>query len=133
MDNNQEQAFDTKYPSKDYQKTYFMFTADEIRKLTQLDTIVQMGQIAQAMENTMIQNQCLPRVQPKNSPDIGILYDIPSGKFITYVPKVWCANCGIRRATFDMGGKYFCQSCVTLIQKEAKTQVKAAPKSKKKA
>jgi hypothetical protein len=131
-DKSQEQIYDAKYPVKDFKKTIFVFTSEELRKLTSLDTIVQMGQIAQVMIGNIVQQQCLPRVAVKNSPDIGVLYNIPAGQFYVYTPKVWCMRCNVRRANFNYKGSFYCQDCLNQVQAEEKVKVPEVKKDKKK-
>lgn len=129
---SQEKVFDEKYPMKDYKKTIFVFTSEELRKLTSLDTITQMGQIASVMIGNVVQQQCLPRVAVKNSPDIGVLYNIPLGQFYVYTPKIWCIRCGVRKASFNYKNNFYCQSCVDIIQAQEKASVKEVKKDKNK-
>lgn len=126
--NQQEMEYDKRYPTKEYNKTIFVFTAEELRKLASLESIAQMGQIATVMINNIVQGECLPRVGIKDSPDIGVLYNIPSGQFYTYVPKFWCMRCKIRKATFEYKGISYCQSCVSIIQNQEKLNTKESKK-----
>ena len=82
-----ESQFENKYPAKNFTKKVFDFSVEEVRKLTSLDTIAQMGQMAQMMVNQFVQGECLARVGVISSKDTGILYDIPNGKFTVFVPK----------------------------------------------
>lgn len=120
---SQEQAFDAKYPSKEYNKTIFVFTSEELRKLSSLETISQMGQIANMMISNIVQGQCLPRVSAKNSPDSGVLYDIPAGKFFVYTPKVWCFRCNQRKARYFYRNNNYCDDCLRIVQAEEKKGV----------
>lgn len=109
-----------RYPAKEYNKTIFNFTQDELRELTSLNTIVRMGQIAQVMIASKVREVCLVRVGIKNVPDVGVMHDITKGTFFTYVPKVWCLNCGVRKAVFEYKGKFYCEVCAKLAQVQNK-------------
>ena len=118
----QEEEFSQKYPEKEYTKRVYSFTQEEKGKLQSLNTIVQIGQIAQVMINQFIQNSCLKRVEVKNSPDIGVLYDIPTGNFFVFTPKEWCSQCGVRKAEYQYKGKRYCKDCLTLLQSQEKVE-----------
>lgn len=116
MKDNSE--FESKYPLKDFNKVSYAFDSQELRKLTSLDTISQMGQMAQMMISQVVQGECLVRIGAKNSPDIGVIYDIPKGQFIVFIPKVWCNSCHNRKAGFEYKGHFYCEGCLN-IQKTA--------------
>ncbi len=118
QDNTNE--FEQKYPTKDFNKTTYAFDSAELRKLSSLDTVLQMGQMAQMMINNVVQGECLPRVGAKNSPDIGVLYDIAKGQFVVFTPKVWCNGCKSKKAVYEYKGHFYCESCLE-IQKVAET------------
>ena len=101
-----------KYPVKDYTRMTFAFDGQELRKLTSLDTINQMGQMAQMMISQVLQSECMPRVGAKNSKDVGVVYDIPKGQFVVFTPRVWCSACKIRKAIKEYKGEYFCEDCL---------------------
>ena len=128
---DQSNEFEQKYPTKDFNKTVYSFDSAELRKLTSLDTIGQMGQMAQMMIGQVVQGECLPRVGAKNSPDIGVLYDIPKGQFILFTPKVWCISCKNKRALFEYKGHFYCNDCLN-IQKVVDAGKGKVKESKKK-
>lgn len=129
---DQTNEFEAKYPAKDFNKSVYSFDSQELRKLTSLDTIAQMGQMAQMMINNIVQGECLARVGAKNSPDIGVLYDIPKAQFVVFSPKLWCIACKARRAQFEYKGHFYCQSCLD-IQKVADQGKGKIKEEKKKA
>lgn len=129
---DQSKEFETKYPTKDFNKTTYSFDSAELRKLSSLDTIGQMGQMAEMMIGNLIQGECLTRIGAKNSPDVGTLYDIPKGQFIVFTPKVWCIACNKRRAIFEYKGHFYCNDCLN-VQKVAdagKGKIKEEKKTK---
>lgn len=128
---DQTNEFETRYPSKDFNKSVYSFDSAELRKLTSLDTISQMGQMAQTLIGNIVQGECMPRVGAKNSPDVGVLYDIPRGQFVVFTPKVWCVACKIKRATFEYKEHFYCQSCLD-IQKVADSGKGKVKEEKKK-
>lgn len=130
---DQSKEFESKYPSKDFNKTIYSFDSQELRKLSSLDTISQLGQMAQMMISQVIQGECLSRVEAKNSPDIGILYDVPRGNFTVFVPKVWCVACKNRRAIYEYKGHFYCKSCLDLqkVAEQGKTKLKEEKKISK--
>ena len=84
---NEDRQPNEKYPEKDYTKTTFSFTSEERNKLASLDTMVQIGQVAQIMINQFIQTQCLNRVKIENTPKTRIIYNIPAGQFFVFSPR----------------------------------------------
>jgi len=78
---------DNQYPEKDWTKSTYSFTSEEKSKLLSLDTITQIGQVAQVMISNLIQNQCLDRVGVANNPEARIVYDIPQGIFFIFTPR----------------------------------------------
>lgn len=130
---DQTQEFESKYPTKDFNKSVYSFDSSELRRLSSLDTIGQLGQMAQTLISNVVQGECMPRVGAKNSPDVGVLYDIPKGQFVVFTPKVWCSACKVRRALFEYKERNYCQSCLD-IQKVAdagKGKIKEEKKEKK--
>lgn len=113
---DQKESFEAKYPSKEFNKIIYSFNSEELRKLSSLDTINQMGQMAQMMINNLVQGECLVRVKAKNSPDTGVLYDIPKGEFHVFVPKVWCSKCGNRKSMYEYKGANYCNDCLNLVK-----------------
>jgi len=126
---DQSNEFENHYPTKDFAKTIYAFDSAEIRKLTSMDTIVQLGQMAQLGINQIVNEEFLPRIGAKKSPDIGVLYDIPKGQCMVFTPKVWCAACKNKKADYEYKGRFYCGSCLKLQQEvDAGKKVKEAKK-----
>lgn len=88
MDNpKQPDQINNQFPEKDWSKATYSFTLEEKNKLLSLDTISQIGQVAQIMISNLIQSQCLARVGINNDPETRVIYDIPSGQFCIYTPR----------------------------------------------
>lgn len=138
---DQEKLYDEQYPDKDFKKTTYSFTPQEIRNLATFVSLSQMGKIAEVMANNFVSNEVVRRVGAKTTLDSGILYDIGEGKIVIYIPKVVCSKCGIKRAEYSYKNQPYCKGCVDEIQKEnveapaAVEEVKAEvkkPEAKKK-
>lgn len=54
-----EELYNERYPQKDYSKTEYNFTAEEISKLQSLDSISQLGQMAQITIDRYVQSDLL--------------------------------------------------------------------------
>lgn len=134
MEDNQKKVFEEKYNERDFQKTIYSFNNHELRKLQSLDTLVQMGQMAQLMINSLVNSECLKRVNQKSSVDTGVLYDIPRGEFYVYSPRTWCDLCKNRRALYRVEHNAYCEGCVEILKKQAALQpAKKKPTSSPKA
>ena len=114
--NDNAAQFEAKYPSKDFNKTTYSFDSSELRKLSSLDVMVQMGEWAQNIVGQFVSGECLSRVGGKPSPDTGVLYDIAKGQFIVFTPKVWCSACKNRMAKLEYKDKYYCDNCYDLAK-----------------
>ncbi len=118
MDTTLVNSFDTKYPQADFSKAIFSFSKEEQMRVISLESMVQLGEMAKLMLNNFIQSTCLPRVNLKNSPDVGILYDSAKGTFSVWSPRIWCSNCHSRRATKDLKGLMYCENCLPVPAKK---------------
>src|SRR5258708_31416089 len=115
-----EQQYDEQLLKSGYKKTIFTFLPQDLSRISSLETISTMGQLAQSMIDNIVQTQCLPRTGTKNSVDTKILYDVSKSQFFVYSPKIWCMLCGVRKAEFEYKGKLYCQSCVDKLKAEEK-------------
>ena len=88
MKMNDIKNLEARYPEKDYKKMTFNFNKEELMRLISLDNTVRMAQLADKMMQTIINGVCIPRVGIKNSPDIGVIYDLAEGVFYVYMPRV---------------------------------------------
>ena len=125
-----------KYPVNEYAKKTFTFTPGELRELGPLDSITKMGQLAQVMISNMVAGTPLKRVGIRNSPDVGLLYDINKGEFYVYEPKFWCSICNNKKAEFSYNNKAYCPKCFEILKTQAiktKSLKDVKPTVKKKA
>jgi hypothetical protein len=117
--------FNDKFPIKDYKKLTFSLSKEEQYRLTTLDTIAQQGKLAEIMLNNLLNQTCLPRVGVKGSPDVGIEYDLASGNFYAYVPRLLCDMCHARKAVYSIpaeGDKKqnLCENCMKIVDASKK-------------
>ncbi len=115
---NPANSFDSKYPVADFTKGVFSFSKDEQMRVISLESTIQLGEMAKLMLNNFIQSNCLPRVNLKNSPDVGILYDSAKGTFTVWSPRVWCSKCNVRRAVKELKGSVYCLNCLPVQVKK---------------
>lgn len=108
MENNS----DPRYPSQEYNKTIYSFDPQELRELSSYTGIIIAGKLMEGMANKFVTENCLKRIGAKDSPDIHIEYDVYTGQFTVFSPKVWCTACKIRKANFEYKGGNYCQSCL---------------------
>lgn len=113
----EDKAWDDKYNANNYTKTIYSFTASELARLAPWDTQIQLARFAEIALTGVIRNDCLKRVGAKNIVDSGIRYDINTGQFIVYQPKVLCSMCKNRKAEFSYQDRVFCQSCADTLKK----------------
>ena len=118
MDNIKED-YAKRYSEKEYNKKTFTFSAGELRELASLDSITKMGQLAQVMVSRMVSGAPLKRVGIKDSPDVGILYDLEKGEFYVYEPKFWCSACHNKKAEFQYENKPYCPACLEILKAQA--------------
>lgn len=124
---------ENKYDPKNYQKTIYSFKPQELAKLTPWDMQIQLGAIAEKVLAGILRGECLKRIGVKQSPDVGIEYDMVQEQFIVYVPKIWCSACKNRRAEFEYTNKPYCKACADLIKQQLETaKAKIEPKQEKK-
>lgn len=119
------------YDEKNYQKSIFSFTPQEIAKLTPWDMQIQLGAIAEKVLAGILRTECLKRVGIKNSPDVGVEYDFVTGQLVAYIPKIWCSACKNRRAEFEYSKSAYCKDCAEVLKQQL--QEKQPVKKKKKA
>ena len=113
------------FPENEYKRTTFSFTAGELREVCGFDTAVKIGDMAKILISNYINATALKRIGVRNSPDVGIQYNIEKGTFDVYEPKNWCSKCQTAKATFKYLEKPYCQTCIEILKKEAiKKEVK---------
>lgn len=127
MDNQnktEEQLLDEAYPSKDFKKTQYTFSAEEMESLKPLEdatalvkTLMALGEIAQRAKDGYVGGQVLERLGIKRSPDVKVTYDMPSKKILVYEPRLWCSQCNEKRAEFKYQDKIFCSTCIEDVRK----------------
>lgn len=101
-----------KYPIKDYKKMTFNFNKAEHQKIISLQSIIQMGDMAKMLIDTIFRTVILPRVGCSNSPDLGLEYDGVEGVFFVYVPRDLCKACKVNKAIYEKEGKKYCSKCL---------------------
>ena len=116
------------YPEKEYKKSIFSFTSGELREISGFDTVIKMGDMAKILITNYINGVTLKRLGVRNSPDIGLQYNIEKGTLDIYEPKFWCTKCNIKKATFSYLDKAYCEACFEILKAEA-----AKKKQKKRA
>jgi len=126
----EKKKFEDNYPEKDFAKTIYSFKAQEIAKLAPWDADVQKGLIAEKVITSIIRNECFKRVGAKNSPDIGIKYDIIDEKFILFAPRIWCSECGNKRAEYSVGNVVYCKTCLEVLREKTALQSKPSQSTK---
>lgn len=129
-------AWNKQYNEEDFSKTIYSFNAVELSRLAPWDAQIQLGHVAEGVLTNIIRNDCLKRVGGKNSPDTGIRYDMQTGQFFIYQPRVWCSMCENRRAEFSYKEKVYCKSCVETLKSTIPPTTepkKAHPRKKKEA
>lgn len=119
-----------KYNPKDYQKTIYTFKPNELAKLMPWDAQIQLGAVAERVLAGLLRGECLKRVGVKQSPDVGVDYNMITEQFTVYVPKIWCDACKNKRAEFEYSGKPYCKNCAEVLKEQL--QKAAPPKAKKK-
>jgi len=107
------------YPEKEYKRTTFSFTAGELREVCGFDTVIKMGDMAKILITNYINATTLKRVGVKNSPDVGLKYDIEKGTLDIYEPRFWCSKCQMRKGVFSYLEKTYCEGCFEALKKEA--------------
>ena len=127
-----EQLYDEQYPEKDFKKSIFQFSNDEKMELSSYNSMIQVAQMAEIIANQIVNTKVLPRLGQKVTSDSQVYYDVPTGKIVTWIPKVICENCKNKRAEFQMGTKKLCQTCVDLAQQEKKPVATIEKKKAKK-
>lgn len=125
----EDTKFDSQFNEKDFQKTIYTFKAQEIAKLAPWDADIQKAEIAKQVITSIIRNECFKRVGAKNSPDIGIKYDVINEQFTLFIPRNWCSMCQNRRAEYSVQNKIYCTSCVEIL----KSKQPKAPEKKQEA
>lgn len=125
----EDKAWDEKYNPNEYTKTIYSFTASELARLAPWDAQVQTARFSEIALTGIIRNDCLKRVGAKNIPDSGIRYDINTGQFIVYQPKVLCSMCKNKKAEFSYKDMVLCQGCVDTLKKTMPQQA-ATPEKK---
>ncbi len=103
-----------KYPIKDYKKMTFNFSKAEQMKFVSLDTVEQLGNLANMLKNTILNNVILPRVGIKTSSDLGVEYDTTNGTFFVYVPRDICSKCQTNKAVYSKENKKYCEKCFSV-------------------
>lgn len=121
---------DDKYNPKDYQKTIYTFKPNELAKLMPWDAQVQLGAVAERVLAGMLRSECLKRVGVKQSPDVGVDYNMITEQFTVYVPKIWCSACQNKRAEFEYSGKPYCKNCAEVLKEQLTKQPPPIPKKK---
>jgi hypothetical protein len=118
------------FPKNEYNKKIFTFTPGELREICSFDAVVKMGDMAKILISNYLNAVSLKRVGVKNSPDIGIIYNIEAGTFDVYEPKYWCVTCKNKKATTIYQDKTYCQTCMDAMKAEA-TKIEAKKGVKK--
>lgn len=124
--------YSTKYPEKEFTKKTYTFTQSEIRELGFYDNTAKLGQLAQVMLGKLIAGEPLKRVGVKDSPDVGILYDMNKGEFYVYEPKFWCSMCKNKKASFQYNNLNYCPVCIEILKKSQPVKVEKKTKGGKK-
>lgn len=91
-----------------------------------------MAQVAQNVISSIISNDCLKRVGVKPSPDNGLRFDMSTGQFFVYSPRVWCQLCNNRKAEFSYNNQVYCTSCIETMKANGAIKPKVEEKGKKK-
>lgn len=129
----EDELWDKRYNEKDFAKTTFSFTPSEIAKLAPWDSQIQIGQFASIALTGVIRRDCLKRVGVKDSTDTGIRYDISTGQFFVYQPRIWCSQCNNKRAEFSYNNSYnnkvYCGGCIEILKQQS---AQSKPKEEKK-
>src|ERR1035437_5697398 len=81
-------AYDEQFPSSDYDKGTFSFSADESKEMFPLNVIMECGKNAQVTVN-MLFTRYLQRVGRKLSVDNVIYYNMETQRFYVYSPRKW--------------------------------------------
>lgn len=113
---------DGKYNPKDYQKTIYTFKPSELAKLMPWDMQIQLGTVAERVLAGLLRSECLKRVGVKQSPDVGVDYNMIAEQFTVYVPKVWCSACQNKRAEFEHLKKPYCKDCAGVLKEQLEKQ-----------
>ena len=121
----QEEQDDINFPSKDYNKKIFSFSAQELAELQPLEDVTKfvqtqlsIGQIAQRAKDSYVGGQVLNRLGIKKSPDSKFNYDLEQKRVIVYEPRLWCSTCDVKRAEFKYQDKIFCKDCIETVKKD---------------
>lgn len=126
----EDKSWNEKYDKKDYNKQIYSFSTNEVARLTPWDVQIQLGSIAQNVLSGILRGECLKRVGVKPSVDVGVEYNIQTGKFVVYVPKLWCSACTNRKASFSYSNKVYCSDCAKTLKKQVKAQADKAAEEK---
>lgn len=118
MNPEQQVAFDKAYPPEQFTQTTYSFSNSELRQISSLNTMVEMGQLAQVMISNVIGNTTLKRVGVKNSSDIGLQYNAETGEIYVKVPKFWCSLCQNKKAEFKFMDKVYCPTCIDAVKQQ---------------
>jgi len=110
------EEFEKQYPTKDYEKLIYSFTAEELRGLAPYFSAVIQGQLMELHLNQFLHSICMPRIGAPDSPDVGLAYDFTGGKFTLYIPKNLCVECKKRKAVFEYNKKQYCEDCFNLVK-----------------
>lgn len=140
----QEEIDDAAYPAKDYKKSIYTFSKEQLAELKPLDdatklvqTFMALGQIAQRAKDAYVGGQVLDTLNIKKSQDSKFNYDLDANKIIVYEPRLWCSQCDTKRAEFKYQDKIYCSSCIeevkkTIAQPVEQPAVEEEPKKEKK-
>ena len=121
--------FEEKYPDKDFAKTQFNFSAEELRMLTSFNGALLAAQVNANIANktveatTNIMNNFVTvdvtkRLGITVIQDTGINYDAGIGKLIVATPKNICSQCKNKKAEFSFKGQIYCGDCIDKVTKK---------------
>lgn len=125
-----EKQNDIECPEKDFKKSLFTFSGNEMMELAPYNSAMAIGQMAEILSNQIVNTKVLPRLGVKVTADSKLFYDIPNNKIITWIPKRVCVNCKNKKAEFDLGGKDVCAACVDILKTTSVAPKVEKPKKK---
>lgn len=121
----QEEIDDEAFPAKDFKKSTFNFSTEELTELQPLQeavrlvqTFLSLGQIAQKAADSYVSSQVLTRLGVKSSQDTKATYDIEKNRILVYEPRLWCSVCNAKKAEFKYQDKIYCKDCIEKIKQE---------------
>lgn len=121
----QEEIDDAAFPAKEYKKSIFTFSKEELAELKPLEdacqlviTLQTLGLIAQKEKDNYVGSQVLSRLQVKRSEDAKYNYDLKNNRIIVYEPRLICTACLTRKAEYTYQEKIYCVVCIEKIKSE---------------